>query len=74
MTDSATGIPGLIPDRNQNIYAHVSSRKKPAISREYPCSQKHLSKNPPFGIKTVGPICSWQLNNQRAHHKHIRGM
>ncbi|KYQ56759.1 hypothetical protein ALC60_04358 [Trachymyrmex zeteki] len=33
-----------------------------------------LSKNPLFGtgIKTVSPICSWQLNNQRAHHKHTR--
>ncbi|KYQ48247.1 hypothetical protein ALC60_12575 [Trachymyrmex zeteki] len=35
---------------------------------------KHLSKNPPFGtgIKIVGPICSWQMNNQSAHHKHMR--
>ncbi|KYQ52901.1 hypothetical protein ALC60_07979, partial [Trachymyrmex zeteki] len=35
-----------------------------------------LSKNPSFGtgIKTVGPICSWQLNNQCAHHKRMRGV
>ncbi|KYN35447.1 hypothetical protein ALC56_10282 [Trachymyrmex septentrionalis] len=43
-------------------------------SEEYPCLQKHLSKNSPFGtgIKTISPICLWQLNNQCAHHKHIR--
>ncbi|KYN41719.1 hypothetical protein ALC56_03862 [Trachymyrmex septentrionalis] len=35
--------------------------------REYPCPQKHLSKNPPFriGNKTESPICSWQLSNQQ---------
>ena len=52
--------PRFDPSRNQNIYIRVSSRKRPATSWEYLCPQKHLLKNPPFGIgiKTVDPICS----------------
>ncbi|KYN11769.1 hypothetical protein ALC57_16103 [Trachymyrmex cornetzi] len=48
----------------KSILAHRNTRNQ----------RKHLWKNPPFGtgIKTVGPICLWQLNNQRVHHKHTK--
>ncbi|EGI62923.1 hypothetical protein G5I_08703 [Acromyrmex echinatior] len=60
-------IPGSILVRTK-IFTLVSPLEK---SRQPPESiLAHLSKNPPFtiGNKTVDPICSWQLNNQRAHY------
>ena len=62
-----TRDPGFNPHRNQNIYARVSSRKRLATSREYPCPRNHLSKNPSFGTG-IKIVCSWQLNNQRIKH------
>ncbi|KYQ46948.1 hypothetical protein ALC60_14037 [Trachymyrmex zeteki] len=57
------------------IFTLVSPLGKGRQPPESILAHKNASqKDPSFGtgIKTVGPICSWRFNNQRAHYKHMR--